>query len=353
MLDGVITEQSYIMAKNWEAQAEEQADTTATPEHGDEQRDTTATPPAETTAPLRRTLQKVLATVDSQEKADAIIDALVQMAEQQQPVEEITNGGPTQNAAEAAAKVAAVDEETEGETPPQKILTESARAVVTTAGQDQAAISATIQAIFNPEEQAVAAPVQERQRSYLRRALIRRLGPLDALDADLFLRVNALPRNKWLNRIFYFLTRIYQGGAAWYGLMALMVLWRPQLGRQLVREAALPLGLAIALVEFPIKGYFRRRRPFITIVQTIVIGRKPDSWSFPSGHSATAFAGAWLLSRYLPRWRFPLYLVATLTAFSRIYLGAHYPGDVVAGSTLGVLFAWLLQRVPWPWRSGR
>jgi undecaprenyl-diphosphatase len=345
------------MTKNREAHADPPRDAAATPEQGDAPRDAAATPSveAEATAPLRRTLQKVLATVDSQEKADAIIDALVQMTEQQQPVEEVANGGPTQNAAAAAAKVAAVDEETEGETPPQKILTESARAVVTTAGQDQAAISETIQAVFNPEQQVEAVPVQiqERQRSYLRRALIRRLGPVDALDADLFLRVNALPRNRWLNRFFYFLTRIYQGGAAWYGLMALMVLWRPQVGRRLVRETALPLGLAIALVEFPIKGYFRRRRPFITIVQTIVIGRKPDSWSFPSGHSATAFAGAWLLSRYLPRWRFPLYLVATLTAFSRIYLGAHYPGDVVAGSTLGVLFAWLLRRVPWPWRSGR
>ena len=304
-----------------------------------------------TTEPLRRTLHKAVASVNSQAKADGLIDELVQSTEQQQPIEEIISDGSVSNAAEAVAKVAAVDEETEGETPPQAILAESARAVATTVGQDQEAISATVQEVFNPEQQGVAAPDQAKQRSYLRRALIKRLGPLDALDAELFLWVNELPHTQLLNRFFYFLTLIYRGGAAWYGIMALIMAWRPKLGWQLAREAALPLGLAIWLVEYPIKAYFRRRRPFITIVQAIVIGRKPDSWSFPSGHAATAYAGAWLLSHVLPRWRFPLYLVATLTAFSRVYLGAHYPGDVVAGSTVGLLFAWLLRRVPWPWRS--
>ncbi|MEZ4869427.1 MAG: phosphatase PAP2 family protein [Caldilineaceae bacterium] len=310
-------------------------------------------PPADqaATAPLRRALHEAVDKVDSQEKADKVIEALVQTPEQQQPVAEVTAAATTQDACEAAAQVAAVEDEGEEETPPQDVLAASARAVATTEGEDRAAISDTVQEVFNPEQQGVTATEQAAQRSYLRRALLKRLGPLDALDADLFLWFNHLPHTKLLNRFFYFLTQIYRGGAAWYALMLALLLWRPQLGKRIVREAALPLGLAIWLVEYPIKTYFRRRRPFIKIVQAIVIGRKPGSWSFPSGHSATAYAGAWLLSRYLPRWRVPLYLVATLTAFSRIYLGAHYPGDVVSGSTLGVLFAWILQRLPWPWRA--
>jgi len=332
------------MAKKYHGEGEKPASALPEMPDGDE---------ADASATLQQTLQKAVAAVDSQEKADAVIDELVQAPAQQQPIGTITDHEPTQSAAQAAAQVAAVDEATDGETPPEQILEESARAVATTEGQDQAEIGDAVQAVFNPEEQLNDEPEQAVRRLYLRRALLKRMAPLDAIDAKLFLWVNGLPRAKVLNRFFYFLTLIYRGGAAWYALLLLILTWRPRLGKHLLREIALPLGLAIWLVEYPIKAYFRRHRPFITIVQAIVIGRKPQSWSFPSGHAATAYAGAWLFSRYLPRWRGPLYLVATLTAFSRVYLGAHYPGDIVAGSTLGVLFAWLLRRVPWPWRSTR
>jgi undecaprenyl-diphosphatase len=112
-----------------------------------------------------------------------------------------------------------------------------------------------------------------------------------------------------------------------------------------LREVALPLTITTALVEYPIKSYFRRRRPFITIIQAIVIGKKPGTWSFPSGHSASAFAGAWLLNRTFPRRWGLRYVLANLVAFSRMYLGDHYPGDVASGSFLGLLFAMLFHWV--------
>jgi undecaprenyl-diphosphatase len=114
---------------------------------------------------------------------------------------------------------------------------------------------------------------------------------------------------------------------------------------QFIREIVLPLTVTTALVEFPIKAYFRRRRPFITIIQAIVIGKKPGTWSFPSGHSASAFAGAWLFNRNFPkRWGLR-YVLASLVAFSRIYLGDHYPGDVASGSLLGLVFAMFFRKL--------
>lgn len=61
--------------------------------------------------------------------------------------------------------------------------------------------------------------------------------------------------------------------------------------------------------------------------------------SFPSGHSTTVFAAAFVLSCYRPRARPYLYAVAVVIALSRIVVGAHYPSDVVGGATLGTMMA--------------
>jgi undecaprenyl-diphosphatase len=91
-----------------------------------------------------------------------------------------------------------------------------------------------------------------------------------------------------------------------------------------------------------VKAGVERPRPTRTIPQADpLIGA--GGWSFPSGHAATAFAGAVSLS-YLWRRGAPLFLLlAAAIAFSRVYLGVHYPGDVLAGAALGsvVGLAWV------------
>jgi len=60
---------------------------------------------------------------------------------------------------------------------------------------------------------------------------------------------------------------------------------------------------------------------------------------FPSGEAATAFALAWIVAQFLPRWRAALLVIAALTASARLINGAHYPSDIAAGAVLGPLAA--------------
>jgi undecaprenyl-diphosphatase len=296
--------------------------------------------------PVKRALKEAVKQVGSQQKADEVIEGLesasagqsAEEVEQQQP------GGVSPE--EAADKVRRAARSAPPEKKSEKVLEETARAVTSAAPREREAVSEAVQEVLNPEQQGAPPTIaNSQQREFLRRAVLKRLKPLDAVDASLFLKVNHLPHTRFLNLFFYGITMAYKGGAAWYIAMALAG-WRSSGGAiGLLRDTALPMAISSSIVEFPIKSYFRRRRPFITIIQAIVIGKKPGSWSFPSGHSAAAFAGAWLLSRRYPRWSPLTYLLAGLVGFSRMYLGDHYPGDVLSGSASGVLLAMVFNRL--------
>jgi len=252
--------------------------------------------------PVKRALKKAIARVDSPEKAEEVIGGL-----------EAAMAGETAGDAEQAPPLPATPAEAAqevkqaAETAPkghrvEKVLETTARVLATPDKRQREIVSEAVQEVFDPEQQGAAAPVEiEQQREYLRQAVLRRLKPLDALDANLFLLVNHLPHTRPLNTLFYGITLAFNGGAAWYVEMAATVLRKRRAFREMLWEVAVPLTITTWLVEHPIKKYFRRRRPFITIIQAIVIGKKPGTWSFPSGHSAAAFGGAWLLNRKSPR----------------------------------------------------
>jgi undecaprenyl-diphosphatase len=296
--------------------------------------------------PVKRALKEAIADVDSPEKADEVIDDLESAAAGQTATEVEQTQPPATTTTSVARQVEKAAQAAPDGKKAEKTLEATARALTTPDKRQREVVAEAAQEVFNPEQQGAAPTIaDEPQREYLRDAVLRRLKPLDALDANLFLAVNHLPHTRLLNAFFYGITLAFNGAATWYAVAGIAALQKRRRLGELLREVALPLAITGALVEFPIKWFFQRRRPFITIIQTIVIGKKPGTWSFPSGHSAGAFAGAWLLNHQFPRSSGLRYIAAGLVAFSRVYLGDHYPGDVASGSLLGMLFAMFFHRL--------
>ncbi|GIS54101.1 hypothetical protein Ct9H90mP29_11430 [bacterium] len=69
---------------------------------------------------------------------------------------------------------------------------------------------------------------------------------------------------------------------------------------------------------------------------------KGGKWSMPSNHAANIFTFAVILSYFYERYKTPLFLLAYLIAFSRVYVGVHYPGDVLVGSIFGYALGWII-----------
>ncbi|HXJ57789.1 MAG TPA: glycosyltransferase family 39 protein [Verrucomicrobiae bacterium] len=132
--------------------------------------------------------------------------------------------------------------------------------------------------------------------------------------------------------------------------LGLALLWKGGArGRLLVLSLALIIGLGDTLVINPLKKAVGRPRPFMEVSEAKLLVGRGRSSSLPSSHTATWFAATVIAAAYYRRsWRVML-PVALSIGFSRVYLGAHYPSDVLLGALLGMAYAgaglWLLNRL--------
>jgi undecaprenyl-diphosphatase len=141
-------------------------------------------------------------------------------------------------------------------------------------------------------------------------------------------------RVSWLDHVFVWLTHAGMWGAIWLGvaLVASLALRRPAI-LALVAAA----DLAAELLADALKVAVDRPRPRVSHLVAV-----PHSASFPSGHAATSFACATVLGVLVPPLCAPALLLAAAVAYSRLYVGVHYPLDVLAGALLGIATARLL-----------
>ena len=103
---------------------------------------------------------------------------------------------------------------------------------------------------------------------------------------------------------------------------------------------AVSLLLSLVINNLMLKNIIARPRPYDMIEGLKTLVAAPTDFSFPSGHTASSFAAATVLFLTLPKkYGIPAIILAALMGFSRLYIGVHYPTDVLAGLISGVLIA--------------
>jgi undecaprenyl-diphosphatase len=155
-------------------------------------------------------------------------------------------------------------------------------------------------------------------------------------DALVFGRIFGDADRKAWKRFFYVLSR----SADSFSCALIGLTWA------VARPSTVPYvaaGVAAFAMElafyYLIKKNIRRPRPFKNLRGIQCLIAPPDEFSFPSGHTAAAFLMACLISTAFPLLMLPAFAWAFLVGFSRVYLGVHYPTDVLAGMILGLASA--------------
>lgn len=161
------------------------------------------------------------------------------------------------------------------------------------------------------------------------------LEAIQALDSALLLQIQESVRTSFLSALLVPVSRAGDMGLFWISLCVLLLLFR----RTRWGGALTLYGLAVefAVCDLVLKRLVLRPRPYLVIQGLACLVPPESSASFPSGHAASSFACACLLTCSFGKKGALAYVPALLIALSRVYVGVHYPSDVLAGMVLGTL----------------
>lgn len=165
---------------------------------------------------------------------------------------------------------------------------------------------------------------------------------LTDLDARIFYFINGNCRNALLDDVMPWVT-VLGSGAFIFALALIMLFLRKNRAR--LSGILIMAGLTVSHYGVSLlKDLVSRPRPFATLANVNVLVPN-DGFSFPSGHASVVFMGAFILGNCFRKGRLAFYAIASLAAVSRVYIGMHYPLDIIAGGAMGTFIGFMLVRL--------
>lgn len=164
------------------------------------------------------------------------------------------------------------------------------------------------------------------------------------LDGDILMLIQENIRNEVMTPVFRGITMLGNSGTIWVVLSLLLLI--PKKTRKTGVMSLLALLVSLLINNMILKNLVARVRPYETIAGLVPLIPRPWDYSFPSGHTGSSFASAWVFYRRLPkRFGIPALALAGLIGISRLYLGVHYPTDVLFGVVGGIVSGFLAERI--------
>lgn len=154
-------------------------------------------------------------------------------------------------------------------------------------------------------------------------------------EGDILIWIQDNLRQEWLTPIMKFITSLGNAGIFWIILTIVLLCFKKT--RKAGIMSAMALVFSLLINNCLLKPTIARTRPYVAISDLKCIVKPEKDFSFPSGHTGASFASGFTLLRNLPKKAgIPLFILAFLIAFSRLYVGVHYPTDVLGGMVTGI-----------------
>lgn len=158
------------------------------------------------------------------------------------------------------------------------------------------------------------------------------------MEPNILLWIQDNLRNDVLTPFFVVITSLGNAGILWILITARLLI--PKKTRKVGILCVAALLFSFLIDNVLLKNLVARTRPYEVIEGLTYLVKKPVDYSFPSGHTGTSFATAVVLFLSFPKkYSFWFLVLAVLIGFSRLYVGVHYPTDVLAGAIIGTLIA--------------
>lgn len=167
------------------------------------------------------------------------------------------------------------------------------------------------------------------------------------MDGQILLFIQEWIRNDFLTPLMVAVTKLGDSGFIWIALSMVLLLFKKT--RKAGWIAFLSIAFCFLINNLILKNAVARTRPYEVVEGLELLTARADDFSFPSGHACSSFAAASSYYRVLPRKAgVAAMILAVWIAFSRLYVGIHYPTDVLCGALIGIFGSLLVFKI-WQW----